>query len=204
MSNIINVILTPSKKHTQQAVQIGNYCYLIAGIEMLLSCELFVKYIYFTANKQVVISKKIIEYIERPNNDNIKKIYSDLEDIILSSFDIVQRGHSEDINLVFLYFEKDPLYIELFSQSQYSINLNRQVSFNVIIIIDSPKNIITDINIFCKAGIHAVAINNNNHYEIFCNDGPAMRAVNTNILLPCQPRSIIIFCTKRIFLKITL
>lgn len=200
---------TRAPAHTRPAVQIGNYCYIIAAVEMLLSCPLFVKFIFFYTDRDMAIvdrvnisplCKIIQNYVRRVSNVDLRNFYSEIENIVLLEFDIKNRGESEDMNVVFLYFERSILYLALFSQAEYVIEQtidNRPRTFNAIFMIRTTATKLFNIESYNYSGVYAVAIHARDHYEIFrrvqVNDKHHFVAMNTNELLPCVPNLIIIF-----------
>jgi hypothetical protein len=121
---MINIILDKIKKedivlNELRSKQIGNYCYLIAGMELLFANKTFLKFCkYYIKNSKVDtfdISKfcnlLLIYYKSRNYN-----FYKTIENIIFTELDIKNFGEPEDANVIFLYLQKSRIYCLFFSE----------------------------------------------------------------------------------------
>ncbi len=208
------------------ATQVGNYCYLIAGTEMLLSCPVFAKFLFFyTARNSEVFPEhgaditKICQvmqfYLKSPTKDHEFMYYRTMEYIIFRDMNIDNAGGAEDVNIVFLYFQRSRLYLSLFSAFEYIINDQPREPIiktdHAIYVFYQPGIVVNELSALAVRGVYAVIIDFNQHYEIFratitannnANNTIELRAINTNTAMPCVPRSIIVFCEKNVKLKI--
>jgi len=165
--------------------QVGNYCYLIAGMEMLLSCDLFIQLIYFYQDLDKYPQYAKIEH-ENPRgpedlcpSENISLLYSltlkyiennppdyyqHIEDFVLRSLDITSRGNAEDLNVIFLCFCKSKLFSAIISFRYGYEYLNTQIS---IIAVECENVIQIVLNKLKIRGVYSVAANASGHYEIY-------------------------------------
>ena len=202
------------------SVQIGNFCFLIAGIELLLSCELFVKFIYFYKNKNVIFAEleaktksldltdicKLCQLYYEKNTD-LNTLYNIIQKLLLEELGEKQPGQ-EDINVIFLYFEKNILYFLLFSQFQYVTcktgenpveidNYGKKSVYSIYTLINNTHNkpSIDSISKLCEdETVTGAIILNGNHYEIYKLDNKKIIAKNTNYLLNSPWKTLTFIC----------
>ena len=218
LNDIVNTVI-PENTY-KPSIQIGNFCFLIAGIELLLSCKYFVHFIYFypqNANKYIELEKnaKSINISEicilcqnyYVKNSDLNILYNKIQNIMLTELGEESRGQ-EDMNIVFLYFEKNILYFILFTKFQY-VTFNRGQEPSQIDIYSKKAlySIYTLINNFAHLTcvetlnklkeydfICGVVFLISNHYEVYAFKQKKIYVMNTNYLLDFTWKTLTIFC----------
>ncbi len=194
------------------SVQIGNFCFLIAATELLLSCPDFVKFIYFYISPRkepytqyenqlnsidlTNICKLYILYYEK--NTDLGVLYNAIQTLVLKELGEKERGQ-EDINVVFLYFEKNILYTLLFSRFQYVTNhddtYSRKGPYSIYTFINNSSACLSldSINAI-QDSVYGVIILVGNHYEIYCCQNKKIIAMNTSSLLTLPWKTLTFLC----------
>lgn len=200
--------------YMKKALQIGNYCYLIAATEMLLSASMFVQFIFWYIQRDplkwperrgdVGAACKIIgRYIQgaTATREQCAEYYMALENVVLEALGVPGRGEMEDVNVVFLYFQRSYLYLALFSAMECIPRGAQPQSIpramHAVYIFHEHGRRLVDLSAFDTAGVMAIVIHDRAHYEIYRRKNHSHEhgfdAINTNLLLPCTPRAIIVF-----------
>jgi hypothetical protein len=215
----IKVDTTPNQK---PSVQVGNYCWLIAGAEMLLSCKFFVKFIYFyTPQMGAEDSENIYPMCfllrEYGQKNNVQRLYGPMEKIIFDSLDIKDFHQAEDMNVIFLYMSKSKIYGQFFSEFTYvgrepivfekkytvlafpaSVSLASRSQRVASIGIDASSPIDVSIEMGVP-GLYSFAIKSGGHWEIYQryldSAGKSFfMPKNTNYLLGQKWEILVVFC----------
>ncbi len=115
-------ILSEIKVETNEkpSIQVGNYCYLIAGIELLFSVKDFVRFMYFSSNT----SDSLFSQSEKRGTQSAKEGVQEMEELKM----IEKKYSTENIaplcDILIKYYEtKNPAYYsplqEIFYKSLY-------------------------------------------------------------------------------------
>ena len=187
-------------KNLRPSQQVNNYCYLIAGIELLLSCPYFLffilyyihldklKYILEITRRQEDITPmclSLAHYVETKNANE----YAAMEHILMNSFDVRERGHQEDSNILFLYFSKSYLFRLLFSWHYGSLTTKILVApFSIHLILPKEvperfrtvEEVMRTLMISDIPELYAITVLCGNHYEVY--QGKKMLPKNTRYL----------------------
>lgn len=210
--NIYTILKKYPKLNTiRRAPQVSSFCYLIAGMELLISCKYFVKLVQAYHEPEL---QKLEQQVE-PEIPELYKItkqylqgppeqyYSDLERIIFKSMGINSIGETEDANVVFLCFQKSPLF-NLIIDFKYTQPDMKNIKTRTFIYAFKTREKVQDIiNTFKFPGIMAVAVNASNHYEIYqqvvYENKIYFYAKNTSYLLQQSPEIVyVIFDTRKL------
>lgn len=190
------------------SIQSGNYCYLIAGIELLFSVKDFVRLIYsdlFTEKNQTQEIRELKEAEKKYSQENISLacsrlrnyyetkdplLYAGIQEIFYKSLYTTPVTHEQDDpNLVFLFFEKSFLFMLLFSRFQY-ITLGEQPEFPR----KAPYSIYTLLNningltinqMLSKVNVNGVfgaIAYHGAHYEVFALSKKNIKPMNTDFM----------------------
>jgi len=185
--------------------QIGNFCYLIAGLELLLSCNKFIQFINYSAEKKDIFALEVIKYINAKRTrdyNNLAMQMHNIEQIVFESFDQNESGIQEDSNIIFMYMEKNKEYSLIFDGFYYcfrNTELNTDKFYSIMTFIENPGLTCTQtlnrINIF---GVYGVAYIIGNHYEVFQrimrDNKTRFVPKNTHGLLPYKWKMLYIMC----------
>lgn len=188
------------------SVQMGNYCFLIAGVEMLLSCRTFVRFIFEYAKNPppsdtVNLCPICLAMIRYMDKENLLSLYREIEKIVFDSLNIKDFGQMEDMNVIFLHFQKSKVYCGFFAPFVYVLNLKCKLPLTdkrgiYMIRQFSPVPLVKACN---KEGVFSFAIRAGNHYEIYQrykkeNSNMIFVAKNTNYLLNSRWDILCVMC----------
>jgi len=206
-------------KNKTKAIQIIPYCYLIAAIELLLSNRFFIKFIVFYIFRDIIkypddsynitiFCTYICNYVINKNDYGyIKNLYDQMNKEINKSLDIKEENVSEDINVVFLYFQKNKYYCTYFADFTYVYKENVTVSskflsiYSIILSPDLIKLKLTVEKTISKLDdnkyIYGLVFLATGHYEVYENYNGVYINKNTNYLYNTMWTTCIVLCCTR-------
>jgi hypothetical protein len=202
MEDEIKKIKVNKYSNQTPSTQTGNYCWLIAGVETLLSCGFFVKFVHYyhagLRDTENLLPMCILmrEYLKK---NSVWNLYGRIERILFDSFDIGDFGEAEDMNVVFLYFEKSAVYKQFFGPYTYVVN-DLPVVEQKYKVYAFRKYSAVNLKTACdQKGVFAYAIKGGGHYEVFQRyvDGEGKTffgAKNTNWLGGRPWDILVVFC----------
>lgn len=186
MEKLLKLLLEEKIEYNRNnSHQVGNYCYLIAGIEMLLGCKLFLQYLSVFKNFNNLL---MLLYKYNEKKDFI--LLSAIEDYIINDFyykgDRPRKGLQEDVNVLFICLQKVKFFKTLFSEFKY-INMREPYIETAKL---PPISIYAIINLNCTNGeiinklkvpyIYSIAYRSGNHYEVMHNTDMGYVPKNTD------------------------
>lgn len=190
---------------TRPAPQVGNYCYLIAGLEMLVSCKTFLRLVAFQTERDKWRDLSRYESSSKQNADELWKLmpryisdptscYEAMDEAIRKSLGIVSRADKEDINVVFLAFSKSYYFNKLFSYGTW-MNTNKPFTINF----ERYNGQLTTrqiLEVLKTSDIYSFAVFADEHWEVFqkviVSGKYKYYAQNTQMLLPRVPEAVVL------------
>ena len=190
------------------STQTGNYCYLIAGIELLFSVKDFIRFIYSdlflseNPNSEIVELKKIDKKYSQENIGPLCEklrlyyetknpmMYSAIQEIFYKSlYTTPLSREQDDPNLVFLFFEKSFLFTLLFSKFQYITlgedpSILRKGPYSIYTLLNNKDKLTINqmLDKFNVNGVFGAIAYHGAHYEIFTIGKKKIKPMNTNFM----------------------